>query len=239
VKSASDAAGSAAPMECDALLFDMDGVLVDSRAVVERTWRRWAIRHALDPEPILRIAHGRRTSESLRLVFPHLAVAEEVAWLDAAEMEDLEGVTAIPGASSLLSALPDPRWTIVTSAGRELAELRLRRAGLPVPPLIVSSEDVSSGKPAPDGYLTGAARLRVEPARAVVIEDAPPGLEAARAAGMRAIALSTTHRVEQLGAAAVILPDLTSLHVTIGQEGMVLRFSGEPSPCHGPHPASP
>lgn len=228
----------AAPMECGALLFDMDGVLVDSRAAVERTWRRWANRHALDPEPILRIAHGRRTSESLRLAFPHLAVAEEVAWLDAAEMDDLD-VTAIPGALSLLSALPDFCWTIVTSAGRDLAELRLRRAGLPVPPLIVSSEDVSRGKPAPDGYLAGAARLRVEPARAVVIEDAPPGLEAARAAGMRAIALSTTHRAEQLGAAAVILPDLTSLHVTIGQEGMVLRFSGEPSPCHGPHPASP
>lgn len=212
-------------MHCEALLFDMDGVLVDSRAVVERTWRRWAARHVLDPEPILRIAHGRRTSESLRLVYPELAIDEEVAMLDAAELEDLEGLTAIPGAAALLSALPAGRWGIVTSAGRDLAELRLGRAGLPVPDILVTSEEVLRGKPAPDGYLLGAERLGVEPSRAVVVEDAPPGLDAARAAGMRVIALTTTHRAEHLGVADTVIPDLTWLRLSVEQEEIVLDLS--------------
>ena len=222
-------------LRCDALLFDMDGVLVDSRAVVERTWRRWALRHALDPEPILHIAHGRRTRESLRLVYPELAVDEEVAWLDAAELEDLEGVTALPGSAPLLASLPVSRWTIVTSAGWELASLRLRQAGLPVPSRMVTSEDVARGKPAPDGYRLGAERLGLEPGRAVVVEDAPPGLEAAIAAGMRTIAVTTTHRAEQLGGADAIIPDLASVRLVAERDELVLGFGPVPVgvPCPG------
>jgi mannitol-1-/sugar-/sorbitol-6-phosphatase len=221
-------------MRCEGLLFDMDGVLVDSRAVVERTWRRWATRHALDPEPILHIAHGRRTRESLRLVYPELAVDEEVAWLDAAELEDVGSVTALPGAAELLASLPEARWTIVTSAGRDLASLRLRSAGLPVPRMMVTSEDVPHGKPAPDGYRLAAERLGLEPGRAVVVEDAPPGLHAALAAGMPAIALTTTHRAEQLAGAAVIIPHLGSIRVAVGRTEMVLVFA--PEPASGPAP---
>ena len=220
-------AAPSARMRCDALLFDMDGVLVDSRAVVERTWRRWAVRHAVDPEPILHIAHGRRTRESLRLVYPELAVDEEVAWLDAAELDDLGGVTALPGAAPLLASLPESRWTIVTSAGWDLASLRLRSAGLPVPSRMVTSEDVTRGKPAPDGYRLGAERLGLEPGRAVVVEDAPPGLQAAIAAGMRAIALTTTHRAEQLVGADSIIQDLASVRLVTDRDELVLGFDPE------------
>lgn len=221
-------------MGCDAILFDMDGVLVDSRAVVERTWRRWATRHALDPEPILQIAHGRRTRESLRLVYPELAVDAEVAWLDAAELEDLGGLTALPGAASLLASLPVSRWTIVTSAGWALASLRLRSAGLPVPSAMVTSEDVARGKPAPDGYRLGAERLAVDPDRAVVVEDAPPGLQAAIAAGMRTIGVTTTHRAEQLAVADVIIQDLASIRVANERDELVLGFGPEPEGASSP-----
>ena len=142
-----------------ALLFDMDGVLVDSRAVVERTWRRWAARHGIDAEPLLRAAHGRRTRETLQEVAPHLATTEEVAWLDAAELADYEGLVAVPGAARLLAALAGIPWAVVTSAGPELARRRLGAAGLPLPPVLVSSDDVAHGKPAPDAYLLAAERL--------------------------------------------------------------------------------
>lgn len=220
-------AASSAAMRCGAILFDMDGVLVDSRAVVERTWRRWAMRHALDPEPILHIAHGRRTRESLRLVYPELAIDEEVAWLDAAELEDLGGVTALPGAATLLASLPESRWTIVTSAGLQLASLRLRSAGLPVPSRMVTSEAVTRGKPAPDGYRLGAERLGLEADRAVVVEDAPPGLQAAIAAGMRTVAVTTTHRAEQLAGADVIIRDLASVCLATEGGELVVGFGPE------------
>ena len=124
-------------LSCDALLFDMDGVLVDSRSVVERTWRLWAARHGLDAEQILRSAHGRRTSDTLKDVAPHLAVPEEVAWLDAVELADYEGLVAVPGAVRLLAALAGVPWAVVTSAGLELARRRLAAAGLALPPVLV------------------------------------------------------------------------------------------------------
>lgn len=210
-----------------AVLFDMDGVLVDSRAVVERTWRRWAGRHGLDAEPILRIAHGRRTRETLAMVAPDLVRDAEVDWLDSAELLDLEGVTAIPGAASLLAALPRDRWAVVTSAGRELAELRLGAAGLPIPGVLVPSELVTRGKPAPDGYLAGAERLGRPPGRLVVIEDAPPGVTAARAAGMRVIGLTTTHPAGELGTVDLLLPDLTPLSVHFDGDELLLRAAAE------------
>ena len=193
------------------LLFDLDGVLVDSRAVVERTWRRWAARHGLDAEPLLAVAHGRRTRDTLEAVVPHLDPAPEVAWLDAAELEDLEGVVAAPGAAALLASLGRARWAVVTSCGSELAGRRLARAGLPRPPLLVSSGDVPRGKPAPDGYLLGARRSGAEPAACLAFEDAPPGVAAARAAGCPVVGLATTHAAAQLALADVVVPDLRSV----------------------------
>jgi sugar-phosphatase len=198
-------------LRCGALLFDLDGVLVDSRPVVERTWRRWAARHGLNAEPLLAVAHGRRIRDTLKAAAPRLDPAPEVAWLDAAELEDLEGVVAVPGAAALLRSLAAGGWAIVTSCGRELARRRLDHAGLPLAEVLVTSEEIARGKPAPEGYLLAARRLGVDPATGLVFEDAPPGIAAARAAGCRVIALTTTHTPAQLGDVEVLVPDLAAV----------------------------
>ena len=208
-----------------ALLFDLDGVLVDSRAVVERTWRRWAARHGLDAGPLLAVAHGRRVSDTLKAALPRLDPAPEVAWLDAAELEDFEGVVAVPGAAALLASLADQRWAVVTSCSRELAARRLAHAALALPPLLVTAEDVTRGKPAPDGYLLGARRCGAAPASCLVFEDAPPGIAAAREAGCRVVALTTTHAPAQLGGAETVVPDLRSVAVLSGTAGLVVRIA--------------
>jgi mannitol-1-/sugar-/sorbitol-6-phosphatase len=191
----------------------MDGVLVDSRAVVERTWRRWAERHGLDPTPLLRIAHGRRTRETLRAVVPHLAQDTEVTWLDEAELQDLEGIVPVPGARELLAKLPDDTWAVVTSAGRDLAERRLGAAGLPLPRILVTSDDVARGKPEPDGYRLGAGRLGRPPGECLVFEDSPPGVLAGLAAGARVVGLATTHAPGLLPGVAAAIADFRAVIV--------------------------
>ncbi|MEU5426477.1 HAD-IA family hydrolase [Streptomyces olivoreticuli] len=171
-------------LSAEALLFDMDGTLVDSTVVVERTWRRFAARHGLDGEEILATSHGRRTGETVaRYAPPGADVAAETARLVAEEVEDVEGVVAVPGARELLAALPPERWALVTSAGRELAERRMAAAGLVLPPVVVTADDVGEGKPSPEGYLAAAAELGVSPAATIIFEDAEAGLLAAAAAG--------------------------------------------------------
>jgi sugar-phosphatase len=167
-----------------ALLFDMDGTLVDSTVVVERTWRRFARRHGLDAEEILATAHGRRTGETVARYAPPGTDAEaETARLVAEEVADVDGIVPVPGAADLLAALPPGTWAVVTSAGRELTHRRMAAAGLPVPEVLVSADDVTAGKPSPEGYLAAAAALGVDPARTAVFEDAEAGLRAARASG--------------------------------------------------------
>jgi sugar-phosphatase len=191
-------------LSCEAVLFDMDGTLVDSHVCVEITWRRWAARHSLDADALLRIAHGRQNHETVRLMAPHLETPEELAALVAAEEDCREGIVEVPGARELLDRLPLDRWAVVTSAWHRLATIRLECAGLPVPPLLVTAELVARGKPHPDGYLLAATRLGVDPARCVVVEDAPPGIDAARAAGMRVIGIATTFSRAQLGCSPCI-----------------------------------
>ncbi|MGW3132020.1 HAD-IA family hydrolase [Streptomyces sp. NPDC001123] len=167
-----------------ALLFDMDGTLVDSTAAVERTWRRFAGRHGLDPAVILAGAHGQRTAETVaEHAPPGTDVAAETAWLVAQDVADTRGTVALPGAAELLAALPRHRWALVTSAGRELAQRRMAAAGLPLPEVLVSADDVRRGKPDPEGYRTAADRLGVDPRASIVFEDAELGLLAGRAAG--------------------------------------------------------
>ncbi|HEU4761330.1 MAG TPA: HAD-IA family hydrolase, partial [Gemmatimonadales bacterium] len=218
-----------------AILFDMDGVLLDSRPVVERTWRRWAERHGLSAEAVLRVAHGRRTRDTLQVVAPDLATDQEVVWLDAAELEDFAGIRPIAGAHALVASLPSDRWTVVTSAGRELAARRLAKVGLTLPAHAVTSEDVQNGKPAPDGYLLAAARLGVSTAECVVVEDAPPGIESGRACEARVIAVATTQPREALTAADLIISDLDSL-VVIGITPL-LRLAVIPSMGSGSAPS--
>ncbi|MFI5233004.1 MAG: HAD-IA family hydrolase [Gemmatimonadales bacterium] len=190
-----------------ALLFDMDGVLVNSKAVIERVLQRWAARRGLDREAMRDLPHGQKTSDTVRDVAPHLDLAEEVAWLDAEEERDLEGIVEIPGAGRLVRSLAPQDWALVTSAGRDLAAMRLAAARVPLPRTIVSGESVGRGKPDPEGYLMGARLLGRRPDECVVLEDAPAGIKAGLAAGMRVIGVATTYdraRLVPLGCAAIV-----------------------------------
>jgi sugar-phosphatase len=211
-------------LHCKAFLFDLDGVLVDSRAVVEQTWRRWASRHRMDPERLLAIAHGRRTRDTLQVVAPALATDVEVAWLDAAELANVDGLRAVAGATQLLASLPAARWGVVTSCGRALAQLRLGAVGLPIPHVLVVSEEVKAGKPAPDGYRLGARRLGFDAAQCVVFEDAPAGVVAARAAGATVVGVTTTHSLQQLPDVDATIVDFTSIRVTRDDGGFAVAI---------------
>jgi sugar-phosphatase len=179
--------------KCHAILFDMDGTLVDSTRCVVAIWTRWAEHHGLDVDHILTVSHGRRTLDTLREVAPHLNIQEETRRLDQEELEFKDGVEEVKGAAALLRTLPPDRWAVVTSAGRALARRRLESAGLPVPPVLVSADDVTEGKPNPAGYLSAARLLNVAPQGCLVVEDTPAGILAGRAAGMQVLALATTY----------------------------------------------
>ena len=212
-------------IRCSGFLFDLDGVLVDSRAVVERTCRRWALRHQLDPETVLRIAHGRRTRDTVKAAAPHLDADREAAWIDAVELADVDGLIAVSGAGEVLTRLPAASWAVVTSCGPALAELRLTSVGLPIPKIVVTSQDVSQGKPAPDGYRLGAKRLGLEAAACVVFEDAPAGIAAARSAGARVIALTTMLAARDLAGADATIPDFTAIRVRPEHDAFVITIS--------------
>lgn len=179
-------------IQCSGLLFDMDGVLLDSTPAVARVWRQWAKEHGFNPEEVSRVAQGRPSLTTIREYLPnsdHIAENKEV---ERRELADLEGVVPWPGAIELLESLPRDRWAMVTSCTRALAEVRLRTGGLPRPKHFITSEDIANGKPAPDPYLKGAAQLGFTPADCVVIEDVPAGVQSGKSAGCRVIALLTT-----------------------------------------------
>src|SRR5436305_1339431 len=175
-----------------AILFDMDGVRMDSHPSVERVWRTWAAKHGLDPARVVPLAHGRRSIETIRAVAPELDAEKENVLVEQMEIDDKEGVTALPGAAELLVHLPPDRFAIVTSATRPLAVARLGYAGLPVPRHMITANDVIHGKPSPEPFLKGAAVLGFSPENCLVFEDSPAGIASARSAGMKAIALQTT-----------------------------------------------
>ena len=179
-------------IQCSALLFDMDGVLIDSTPAVARVWHRWAVEHGFDPDTVVHLAHGRPSRTTLRELLPNADIAREDREVERREMEDLDGVVLLPGARELLNALPPERWTIATSCTRPLAEVRLRAAGLPVPMTMITSSDVKIGKPDPEPYLKAAAKLGFAASDCIVVEDAPVGVRAGKAAGARVIAFLTT-----------------------------------------------
>jgi len=209
-------------LEVEAILFDIDGTLVDSTAAVERTWGTWAHRHRLEVGEILRVCHGRRSQDTVAQFLPQEQHAAAVTELEQLELDDLADVIALPGTKALLSSLPTDRWAAVTSGSRALMCARLAAAGLPVPAVLVTAEDVTQGKPSPEGYLKAAAALGKDIRRCLVIEDAPAGIEAGQASGARVLAVGTSHDVSLLGLADVVVPDLTACRMEHTPDGVLL-----------------
>jgi sugar-phosphatase len=179
-------------IECAALLFDLDGVLINSTPAVERVWRQWAIEHGFKPDDVVARAHGRPSLTTVSEFLPDADHEAENRIVERREIEDLEGVVPLPGALDLLASLPIERWTIVTSCTRALAEVRIRAAGLPLPKQMITSNDITHGKPHPEPYIKGASVLGFPAAECVVVEDVPAGVTAGKAAGAKVIAFKTT-----------------------------------------------
>jgi sugar-phosphatase len=207
--------GSLKQFMCEAILFDLDGVLVNSTVCIERHWNLWAQRHGLDIQKILAVAHGRRSIDTIRLIAPYLPAESEAQLLEQGEAQDTEGLVTYPGAARLLAALDAQRWAVVTSGSQALATARLLAAGLPLPKVLLTAEDVTSGKPDPEGYLKAAQQLGEPPEHCVVIEDAPAGIQAARRAQMPVIAVASTHPPAQLQDADVWIPSLEALSISL------------------------
>jgi len=211
-----------------ALLFDMDGVLINSTPAVARVWRRWALEHGFDPEEVVTRAHGRPSLVTVREYLPHADHEKENREVERREMTDLEGVVPLAGARELLAALPTDRWTIVTSSTRSLAEVRLRTAGLPLPKRWVSSGDVLNGKPHPEPYLKAASVLGFRVQDCVVVEDVPAGIRSGKAAGARVIGFPTTVASEELAAAGAdwVLKNCAAIAVhRISDQGVLLALT--------------
>lgn len=215
--------------QCDAILFDLDGVLVNSNAAVERHWRDWAAAHGLDAEAILKMSHGRPAIETVQLVAPHLVAEDEAKILSQQEVEDLAGVIEVEGVANLLASLPNDRWAVVTSGTWAIATTRLQHVGLPIPQVLVTADDVTYGKPNPEGYLQAAQRLGFAPEHCLVIEDAVAGVRAARAAGMQVIAVATTYPPEELSEADACVPALVGVTIahynTEGRPNLEVLFA--------------
>ena len=206
----------------EAILFDIDGTLVDSTPVVERCWRIWAAEFDVDGDAVMAVCHGRRSEDTIAdfVATPRRAAA--VARLQALEIADLDGVVALPGALDVLESLPRDRWAAVTSGGRALMTARLTAARLPIPETMVCAEDVRVGKPSPEGYVKAAAALGFDAARCVVVEDAPAGIAAGRAAGARVLAVTTTHGADEVADADLVVPDLSRVRATSTGDGIAL-----------------
>jgi sugar-phosphatase len=213
-------------IDCSALLFDLDGVLIDSTHAVERVWRQWAIEHGFDPEEAIHRAHGRPSITTIREYLPDADHEAENREVERREIEDLEGVVALRGARELLSALPPERWAIVTSCTRPLAKVRIRAGGLPEAKHVITSDDIKHGKPAPDPYLKGAAALGFPAAECVVFEDVPAGIRSGKAAGARVLALQTTMSANELKNAGAdwVVKDCGAIKVSQNGNKLTLNF---------------
>lgn len=212
----------------EALLFDMDGTILTSIPAVERAWTAWARRVGVDAVTVLAWLHGRTALDTIsRFAPPGCDIATEVAWLDARELADLEGIAPIAGAASLLASLPAPRWAVVTSANRALARRRITAAGLPQPATLIACDDVRQGKPHPEGYLLAAERLGCRIDRCLVFEDTGAGLRAGLAAGASAVRVLGTHGSD-VPAGLPTIADYRDLRSQDGPSGLGLHLCAAP-----------
>lgn len=177
-----------------AFLFDMDGTLLNSVISAERVWAKWAQKHGIDVDTFLPTIHGVRSIDTVRRQnLPGIDAEQEAEAISQAEIEDVEGVVAIEGVAAFLASLPRDRWAMVTSAPLALAQARMGAAGLELPEIVITAEDVTQGKPAPDGFLLAAQRLGVTAQDCLVFEDAPAGIAAAKAAGTSVVVITAAH----------------------------------------------
>jgi sugar-phosphatase len=210
-------------VSASAVLLDMDGVLVDSTGLVEKHWSQWAERRGLDTAAVLRFAHGSPSREVIARFVPAEDVAVEAAWVEGLALRPTDEV-ALPGAYAVLAQRVLP-VAVVTSATHAVAHLRLTRAGLPVPAVLIGADDVARGKPDPLPYLRAAQLLNVAVSECVAVEDTPVGLASIRAAGAKPLALMTTHRPDELSDALALLVDLQALRVLPTGVGWTARRS--------------
>ena len=201
--------------QCDAIIFDLDGVLVDSSVVIERHWKRWTAKHGLDPDETMRISPGMRTVDAIRLIAPHIDAEKEAAAIDAGEAIDTDGVVEIDGAKRLLQVIPKGWWCVATSGIKDTAIARMRHVGLPIPEILVTAEDVARGKPDPEVYLLAAKKLQVQPTRCIAVEDSLSGIEAALSAKMHVIAVATTHKPVDLEIAHCMVESLSEIKISL------------------------
>ncbi|GAC1363609.1 MAG: HAD family hydrolase [Acidobacteriaceae bacterium] len=206
------------------VLFDMDGVLVSSIGSVNRCWRRWAEIYEIDDAENLVIPHGTRAIDIIRSLRPDIDAEEGLRVIEDLEVADTADLQVLPGARELLASIPPERWAVVTSSTRRLLLGRLTAAGLPIPERLISAEMVKRGKPDPEPYRMGAELLGVDPADALVVEDAPAGLNSGKAAGCRVLAVLGTHEPPELSGADWITPSLTGITVELGADDLVLRL---------------
>ena len=221
---AMDAGGAVSVGDVDVVVFDCDGVLVDSLGSVDRSWRRWSLDLALDPEAVLAVIHGQPTRDSVSSLLPAEDVDAAIVLIDRYELGDVDDVTAMPGAVALLAAIPPGRWAVVTSASRELFTARFAAAGLSQPAIVITADDVTRGKPHPEGYSDAMRRLGVEPGRAVIFEDSGGGIAAAIASGAGTVIRVGTGEPGP-GQAAVV----ADLRRVSWRDGLVLHPDGAPT----------
>jgi mannitol-1-/sugar-/sorbitol-6-phosphatase len=209
-----------------AVLFDMDGVLISSIAADERSWLRWAKLHGMQDTFSIQSTHGRRTVDTIRALRPDLDPAIELKRMEDFDEEDTLGLTLYPGVRDLLAELSPTQWSIVTSASDRVMRHRLGVLGLSLPLHIVTADHVHSGKPNPEPYQLGAAQLGLKPSDCLVIEDAPSGIRAGKAAGSSVLAVASSHRPQELHEADWIINSLTDLALKTGKDGLITcRFA--------------
>lgn len=205
--------------QCDGIIFDLDGVLVDSSSSIERIWWKWTKKHGLDPEKTLHATLGLTTVEGIRLIAPHLDAEVEADEIDRAEAIDTDGVVAYDGAKNLLQVIPNGWWGVATSGTRDTAMARMRTAGLRIPDVLISANDVERGKPDPEPYLRTAQLMQIPPESCVVVEDSSGGLRAALGAQMTVIAVVSTHTSEELEMAHALVMDFNDIQVSVNDPG--------------------
>ncbi len=215
-------------ISCRGILFDLDGVLIDSTPAVARVWTWWAQEHGFNPAQVVHEAHGRPSISTIRQFLPNADHERENERVEQAEINDVAGIVALPGASDLLRSIPENRWAIVTSGTRKLAEVRLTAAGLRVPERMVTASDIVNGKPHPEPYLKGAALLDTTAADCLVVEDVSAGVTAAKAAKATVVGLLTTVAEDELRRAGAdwIIPDCRAITVISTKDLLQVTLAG-------------